>query len=78
LFCDRESMPGKFRYSSPFERPSRVEHAPIVYRMFYFALFLFLGVRPRNNGQVTRANRESNPLDSVSEGRACCEIGDGN
>jgi serine/threonine-protein kinase len=37
-----------------------------------------LGVRPGNNGQVTRANRESNPLDSVAEGRACCEIGGGN
>ena len=31
--------------------------------------FTQLGARPRNNGQVTRANENSIPLDSVPEGR---------
>jgi len=36
-------MTSRFRSSSRFERPSRVEHAPIVYRIFYFVLFLVAG-----------------------------------
>ena len=44
MFCDGESMISRFRFSSSFEHASRVEHAPIVYRTFYFVLFLFLVV----------------------------------
>jgi transposase len=34
-----------------------------------------LGVRPRNNVQVSRANRESNPLDSLPDGASAAELG---
>lgn len=33
-------MTSRFRSSSRFEHPSRVEHAPIVYSILYFVLFL--------------------------------------